>query len=70
MKSFPIHRIATLLAGIGALNWLLVALFNLNLVTMLLGDMTSLAKIVYGLVGLSGLMVIISVFRGCPGHKE
>lgn len=66
MKKCGVCKIATLLAGIGALNWGLVALLNINLVTKILGDMTMPAKIVYTLVGLSGIGLIISVFKTCP----
>ena len=41
---------------IGALNWGLIGLFNLNLVSVIFGDMTLLARIVYILVGLSALI--------------
>ena len=40
---------------IGALNWGLVGLLNLNVVEMLLGAGSLLAKIVYIVVGLAGL---------------
>ena len=69
MKGCPTGKIATLLAGIGAINWLLVALFNFNLVATVLGDMTLPAKAVYVLVGLSGLMLIISMFKGDSSCK-
>ncbi len=42
---------------VGALNWGL-ALFNINLVTAVLGTMPMLVKVVYALVGLSGLYAI------------
>ena len=40
---------------IGAINWGLVGLFGFDLVAFLLGEMTFLTRLVYGLVGLSGL---------------
>ena len=40
---------------IGAINWGLIGLFRFNLVELLFGDMTVLARIVYSLVGISGL---------------
>ncbi|OGW83618.1 MAG: hypothetical protein A2Z83_04995 [Omnitrophica bacterium GWA2_52_8] len=66
MGKCPICKIVKLLAGIGALNWGLVALFNVNLVTTLLGDMTTPAKIVYILVGISGLMTLVTFIKQCP----
>ncbi len=63
-------KIVALLAGIGALNWALVAFFGINLVTTVLGDMTLPAKVVYGLVGVSGLMTIITLIKPiCPACK-
>jgi uncharacterized membrane protein YuzA (DUF378 family) len=47
-------KVAIVLANIGALNWGL-AVFNLNLVTLLLGAWPVVVKIVYALVGISGI---------------
>ena len=69
MKKCPICKIAVLLAGIGALNWLLVALFNINLVAKLLGETTA-AKVVYILVGVAGALLLVSLVKPCPcGNK-
>lgn len=57
-----IDKIALVLIIIGAINWGLIALFNLDLVALLFGDMTVLSRIVYGLVGLSGLWGIKLLF--------
>ena len=43
---------------IGAINWGLIGFFNLNLVSLLFGSMSWLSRIVYGLVGLSGLYLL------------
>jgi len=43
---------------IGAVNWGLIALFQFDLVAFLFGEMSWLSRIVYGLVGLSGLYLI------------
>jgi len=51
---------ALVLAVIGALNWGLVGLFSgFDLVDYLFGGMPSLLKLVYILVGLSGLYLIL-----------
>ena len=50
-----IDKIALILIIIGAINWGLIGLFRFNLVELLFGDMTILARIVYSLVGISGL---------------
>ena len=57
-----IDKIALVLIIIGAINWGLIALFNLDLVALLFGDMTILSRVVYGLVGLSGLWGIKLLF--------
>ena len=57
-----IDKIALVLIIIGALNWGLIALFNFDLVAAIFGDMTVLARIVYGLVGISGLWGIKLLF--------
>ena len=57
-----IDKIALDLIIIGAINWGLIALFELDLVALLFGDMTILSRIVYGLVGLSGLWGIKLLF--------
>ena len=48
---------ALVLTIIGALNWGLVGFFNFNLVSFIFGDLTILSKIVYMLVGISGIIV-------------
>lgn len=50
-----IDKIALILIIIGAINWGLIGLFRFNLVELIFGDMTVLARIVYILVGISGL---------------
>lgn len=65
-KNCLICKAVTLLAGIGALNWLLVAHLDLNLVTKILGDMTLGSKIVYTLVGIAGVMLLVTLIKPCP----
>lgn len=45
----------------GALNWGLVSLVNANLVTLLLGEGTTLTSVVYDLVGLSAVYVAVTM---------
>jgi len=52
-----LDMIAFVLVLLGALNWGLVGLFNVNLVTMVLGTMPGAEKIVYILIGLSAVYV-------------
>ena len=50
--------ITYILVLVGALNWGLVGLLNIDLVALIFGDMTLLSRIVYSLVGLSALTYI------------
>lgn len=56
MKTISI--ISLILTIIGALNWGMIALFDFNLVSTLFGNRTLVTLIIYGLVGLSGLINI------------
>ena len=46
------------IAIIGAVNWELIGLFRFDLVAFLFGDMSWLSRIVYVLVGISGLYLV------------
>ena len=62
-KMKVIDKIALVLMIIGAINWGLIAIFNFDLVATIFGDMTILSRIVYGLVGVSGLWGIKLLFH-------
>lgn len=49
---------ALTIAIIGAVNWGLIGFFNLNLVALLFGSMSWISRIIYALVGLSGLYLL------------
>lgn len=57
-----IDKIALVLIIIGALNWGIIGLFGFDLVATLFGEMSVISRIVYGLVGLSGLWGIRLLF--------
>lgn len=57
-----IDKIALVLVIIGAIVWGLIGLFNFNLVEMLFGNMTVISRIIYTLVGISGLWAIKLLF--------
>ena len=57
-----VDKIALTLIIIGAINWGLVGLFNFNLVDTIFGTMSILSRIIYILVGLSGLWGIKLLF--------
>ena len=52
-------RVSLVLVIIGALNWLLVGLFQFDLVAAIFGGQASVwARIIYSLVGLAGIWCI------------
>ena len=53
-----LYYIALTLVIIGAINWLLIGLFSFDLVASLFGEMSLLIRIIYSLVGFSGLISI------------
>jgi uncharacterized membrane protein YuzA (DUF378 family) len=58
-----LHRIALVLAIVGALNWGLVGLFQWDLVAALFGGQdAALSRIVYTVVGLAGLVLAFTGF--------
>ncbi len=59
MKSFDV--ISGILLVVGGLNWGLVGLVGFDLVAAIFGDMTIISRVVYVLVGLSGLYQAVSL---------
>lgn len=58
MNNKCLDCIALTIAIIGAVNWGLVGLFSLDLVALIFGNMSWISRIVYALVGISGLYLI------------
>ena len=46
------------IAIIGAINWGLIGFFQIDLVALLFGEMSLISRIIYSLVGLSGLYLV------------
>lgn len=57
-----IDKIALVLIIIGAINWGLIGFFQFNLVDTIFGEMSIISRIIYALVGLSGLWGIKLLF--------
>lgn len=53
-----INGITLTLVIIGAINWLLVGLFEFNLVDAIFGSLSILTRIIYIIVGIAGLWSI------------
>ena len=50
-----IDKVALVLIIIGAINWGLIGFFKFDLVATIFGEMSVLSRIIYSLVGISGL---------------
>lgn len=61
-----IQKTCLVLTIVGAINWGLVGLLDFNLVASLFGEETVLTKLVYSLVGITGLINIGLLFM----HQE
>ena len=48
---------------IGAINWGLIGFFRFDLVAFLFGNMSWLSRIIYGIVGISGLYLLSAYGR-------
>ena len=57
--------IAYALVITGAIVWGIVGFFNYNIVAALFGDATLMSRIVYSLVGISGIVLL-----ALSGHEE
>jgi uncharacterized membrane protein YuzA (DUF378 family) len=57
-----LYKTALVLTIIGAVNWGLIGLFNLNFVAMLFGANTLMSTIIYSIIGLAGLTTIGLLF--------
>lgn len=57
-----VDKIALVLIIIGAINWGLIGFFNFNLVDSIFGTMSVISRIIYALVGISGLWEIKLLF--------
>ena len=53
-----LYYIALTLVIIGAINWVLIGLFNFDLVATIFGAMSVMSRIIYVLVGIAGLISI------------
>jgi uncharacterized membrane protein YuzA (DUF378 family) len=62
MKNFNMFDWITLaILIIGGLSWGLIGVFGFDVVSALFGNMTTLTRVIYSIVGLSGLYVMYLV---------
>ena len=65
-----LNTITLVLLIVGGLNWGLIGLFDFNLVSALFGEMSTLSRIVYALVGASALWQLVPLFRGSENNRD
>ena len=68
-----LRMIAYALVITGAIVWGIVGFFNFNIVAAMFGDATILSRIVYSLVGISGIVLLATTsqeecFCDCSDH--
>ena len=54
---------AYVLTIIGAINWGLVGLFGFDLIAAIFGDMTLVSRILYTVVGVSGILTALTMHQ-------
>lgn len=58
--------IATIIAIIGSLNWLLIGIFGFNLVAAIFGAASIATTVIYIIVGIAGLwLAFYLIYRAC-----
>ncbi len=58
------------LAIVGAINWGVIAITGTNYLENALGAGSTAVRVVYGLIGVSGLALLVSCFLSCPACKK
>lgn len=54
---------AYILVLIGAINWGLVGVMDFDLVAFIFGEMTLISRIVYSVVGISGIILLLTTYK-------
>jgi len=65
-----LQKVALVFTIIGAINWGLIGFFDFNLVEALFGNATTLTRIVYGIVGIAGIINIGCLFAHLEFEKK
>lgn len=58
-----LQKILLILTIVGAINWGLVGLFDINLVTSIFGSTTFLTRMIYTLIAIAGIVNIGILFN-------
>ena len=65
--------IVVIVTFVGGINWGLVGLFHFNLVSALFGDMSTLSRVIYVVVGLCAIYLLVKFltsFSGCCNSED
>ena len=57
-----LQKIALIFTVIGAINWGLIGFFDFNLIASLFKDTSIIARIIYSIVGICGIINIFLLF--------
>ena len=68
--SCAVCKTVGILVALGAINWGLAGVFGIDLVAKTLGAMTTPAKIAYGVIGIAGVLKLLSMAKVCPCQKK
>lgn len=60
-KMTTLDWVAFVLVAVGALNWGLVGIFDWDLVAAIFGDMSTVTRVVYTLVGVAALYRVFTI---------
>ena len=63
-----LQEVCLVLTIIGAINWGLIGILDLNVVSLLFGEKTVISNIVYTLVGIAGIINIGILFNHIESH--
>lgn len=69
MNTSGLDYTALTIALIGAINWGLIGFFRFDLVAFFCGNMSWISRIIYALVGLSGLYLLTMYGRIVSGRS-
>ena len=65
-----LQKIALVFTIIGGINWLLVGIFDFNLVTWLFQEGSVPTRIIYIFIGICAIFNIIGLFMPSDGHID
>jgi len=69
MKMNTMDWIGMILLIVGGLNWGLVGIFDFDLVASIFGDMSTMSRIVYALVGVAAVWTLLKAMMGNKGSS-